>query len=410
MSSAPNNPPIRGYRTRLVYRELLDRIRRSHLPGDRLHRQVDLAREFGCSVHIVQRALAALVDQGWVTRSKRSGTFVARGQPTSRTVGLLCDFSPGAFLYTPMYREILCGISVRLMQDGVALRMMRSEPEEGAWLMDRRLASADLSELAGLIVVHAGAARTPKPLAAVGRSMPVVLLEAQEPIANCSTVNPDHVGGTQAAIRHLWELGHRRIGFSGSYYVRGLHDHREPRYDAYISEMRDRGIDPPREWILPAWTYHEWKHVAERFLSTAPTNRPTALLVRHATWLILHELEAGGVRIGIDLSAVALERLSGWSDWLTGNRNLAAFPGAATLPIDKIFDEFDSIGRRMASLTPTTARTDMLAMGQAAAEEVLRRWSDVTSRHRDITTPVQFRIGNTTCRPSETDPFFRQGG
>lgn len=66
----PRGPSWQAVRERLHRRILEGRWR----PGDRLPRDVDLAREFGCARGTVQRAMRALADAGLVVRRRRGGT------------------------------------------------------------------------------------------------------------------------------------------------------------------------------------------------------------------------------------------------------------------------------------------------------------------------------------------------
>lgn len=67
-----------------VRREIRRRILESvYLPGDRLPRDEDLARELGCSRATVQRAMKDLAASGTVERRRKGGTHV-RPNPISR--------------------------------------------------------------------------------------------------------------------------------------------------------------------------------------------------------------------------------------------------------------------------------------------------------------------------------------
>lgn len=59
-----------------------------------------------------------------------------------------------------------------------------------------------------------------------------------------SSVVPDDVGGTRQAIRHLVELGHRRIAYAGPAmsYLAG-HSSLADRHNTYLSEMSQNGLE-----------------------------------------------------------------------------------------------------------------------------------------------------------------------
>lgn len=58
-------------------------LRRLHAPGDRLPRDEDLAREFGCARSTVHRAMQDLAAAGLVERRRKGGTHV-RTDPVTR--------------------------------------------------------------------------------------------------------------------------------------------------------------------------------------------------------------------------------------------------------------------------------------------------------------------------------------
>ncbi|WP_209004151.1 UTRA domain-containing protein [Labrenzia sp. CE80] len=69
-----------------IQEEVLRRIRdRIWQPGTRIPKEMDLAKEFGCSRTTVNRALRELAESGVLERKRRSGTRVAL-HPIARTV------------------------------------------------------------------------------------------------------------------------------------------------------------------------------------------------------------------------------------------------------------------------------------------------------------------------------------
>jgi LacI family transcriptional regulator len=99
--------------------------------------------------------------------------------------------------------------------------------------------------------------------------IPYVIINGACPKEGCAVV-PDDIGGTQMAVRHLIELGHKRIAYSGPLptYLAGLgpraenlnlkeyrdcglevdvlasHSSLRDRYATFVSEMEAHGLEP----------------------------------------------------------------------------------------------------------------------------------------------------------------------
>lgn len=74
--------------TRVIWKMVRDRIHArilngTYQPGDRLPRDIDIARDFDCARTTVQRAMQDLSDSGLVERRRKGGTRV-RAEPVTR--------------------------------------------------------------------------------------------------------------------------------------------------------------------------------------------------------------------------------------------------------------------------------------------------------------------------------------
>lgn len=78
--------------------------------------------------------------------------------------------------------------------------------------------------------------------------VPVVLInsEADEDFDFLHSVTVDDQTGARQAVRHLIELGHRRIGYLG---VRNRPLSNERRQQGYLEALEEAGIEPRDEWI-----------------------------------------------------------------------------------------------------------------------------------------------------------------
>lgn len=97
----------------------------------------------------------------------------------------------------------------------------------------------------------------------------------------------DHVSGTYSLFEHLWQLGHRRIGFAGDL---GIVDFRI-RYEALLSCYREKGLNFEPEWLLSV-------------------SEPTLPGGRQAGNIMLNrDLDCTAMICGSDLTAIGMHRV-----------------------------------------------------------------------------------------------------
>jgi len=144
----------------------------------------------------------------------------------------------------------------------VTVDMSRHKPRSSelpAWKVD------------GVIILAACSAVTVGELEKM--NIPYVVVNGPSGLSGYSVV-PDDVGGTQCAIRHLVELGHRRIAYAGPP-VQHLAGHSSitDRHDTYLSEMKRHNLP-----IIPG--HDKPVTSATEFLkSVVLENNATAILV-----------------------------------------------------------------------------------------------------------------------------------
>lgn len=89
---------------------------------------------------------------------------------------------------------------------------------------------------------------------------------------NGSAVIPDDIEGTQRALTHLMDLGHRRIAYAGPTSEHRKHRSIEDRHNTYLSELDGHGLEPIAG-------HDKIFRSAPAFLSSAVLkNRATAIL------------------------------------------------------------------------------------------------------------------------------------
>jgi DNA-binding LacI/PurR family transcriptional regulator len=134
--------------------------------------------------------------------------------------------------------------------------------------------------------------------------VPVVALWQGGPLPGVDTVNVDNRAGVVAAVDHLTELGHRRLGFIGE----SLHGDVRERRAAFVDHLADLGMAPDDGHIVPAVTDPEAGADAFRRLMARP-DPPSAVVTATDNLAIgvLHAAHSLGLAIPDDLSVVGFD-------------------------------------------------------------------------------------------------------
>lgn len=215
---------------------------------------------------------------------------------TSRSVGfVLSDIS------NPLLSEIVHGAESVLRASGFSLLLTNSEdaPEFDA----DQIRQLSRRRLDGLIVLPAAERHddTSQALRAVG--MPVVVVDRDmPPEVPTSYVLSDHGEGMRAAVRHLLELGHRRIGVVVG---RDVRPSRERLRAIEVETDAASGVDV----VVATGTLsveHGRLAMAEMLDSGSP---PTAVVLGGNLLLVgaLEVLRARGIDVGPELSVVSCD-------------------------------------------------------------------------------------------------------
>jgi DNA-binding LacI/PurR family transcriptional regulator len=282
-------------------------MRRRSNPVKNAHgRQVtmdDVAREAG-----VSRALVSLVmrESPKVSEKRRTRVLaaaerlgyrpnaMARGLASrrTRTIGVLLND-----LRNPFFAEIMDGIFEAA--DELDYRLLIGTGRRQA-LGERRAVDAFFEHRAdGLLLV------SPRlPLAeilAIGRSTATVVVGRPIRAAHVDSVTNDDLAGGELAVRHLADLGHRRIA-----HIDGGRGAGGPaRRTGYLREMRRRGLAP--RVVSGEFTEAAGVRAAERLLHDGEL--PTAIFAANDLVAAgaLDRFEDAGLRIPDDISILGYD-------------------------------------------------------------------------------------------------------
>jgi LacI family transcriptional regulator len=214
---------------------------------------IDLAHAAGVSKSTVSLVLqgSSLVKEETRARVSRAmqdlGYVYNRGaanlrQAKSRIVGIIVNDLTNSF-----FAELAVGVDM-IVQSGGYVQFLGHSAED----VDRQgelIASMREHGVAGLIISPARGTQPSdlKPLVESG--LPVVLAMRNVPGAKVSSLLSDNVAGARAAVRHLLDLGHRRIAFLGGFADTQVFAERS---SGYREALAAAGLAPDDACIIPS--------------------------------------------------------------------------------------------------------------------------------------------------------------
>lgn len=279
--------------------------RRAVRPASNTRKAQRVAAEVGVSLPLVYEAMRA--DGGRVARETRERilkaaesigyqpSWGARVTARRRTdhIGIINAthytlFTAGIYplIFNDLTRLLGShGLSTQLVFDQVgdprAIEPLRDHRFDGALVLHELSAEARAS--------------------ATRARLPLVLINAVDPLGQFHQVVPDDAAGAMAATEHLLSMGHRRIVLVSAQDVPAPHFSVPRREAGYRRAMTGAGLNP--QVIAIRFDGHE--HAGEAVLACDP--RPTAIIVTddRVAFLMLQDLWRRRVRVPEDLSVIA---------------------------------------------------------------------------------------------------------
>lgn len=352
-------------------------------PGQQLPSEQQLCEQFGMSRGTVRQALARLREQGLIEAVAGRGSFVRSPDPAEpaerrRAVGVLVPS-----VARPYVASTLAGIEAALHEAGYSLVLansgVRHEQQDGRL---RRLLGEGVC---GLIVYPLDYDPEPAAFAQlVDGGFPVVLIDRYLPGLDVDAVTSDNVGGAFAAVSHLVELGHRRIGFicTDNVATTSIQERRQ----GYEQALRAGGLDVDDGLVLATLPVAPAAPVAA--VGTVPPSEHSVELIRG--FLDRPDRPSAVFAVHDAIAVQVFEAASALSLRVPDDLAVVGFddgPVAAShfVPITSVAQPFERIGHTAAQLlcarlAGTRTRTDT-ARVVLPTHLVLRRTS---AAHRAV--------------------------
>ncbi|MFV0401070.1 MAG: substrate-binding domain-containing protein [Oscillospiraceae bacterium] len=294
-------------------------------PGDKLLSEEEYAKLHGVSTITVRKALADLVTEGLIVRTKSKGTFVREpqeDQSASKLVALI--LSPEDY-YDISYMQIIKGAQRMMADNEYSLivewgdKDFESERATILKMIDR--------QVDGFLIYPFDPVQSRENYRLIkDAGIPYVQIDRYDIDASDYFVGCNNYEGGMLATRKLLELGHRSICFGAYQFF--LSSELE-RYDGFCSAMRQAGIELAHSHLLNGIDYDTLR---DQILA----GEVTALFCCNDKLAVkaVRQLMERGIRIPEDVSVM------GFDDW-EGNRDIP--------------------------MGLTTMRQDFAALGQMAA-------------------------------------------
>jgi DNA-binding LacI/PurR family transcriptional regulator len=334
-------------------------------PGARIPSERDLAERYGISRASVRESITELIEAGILFRTVGKGTFVSSELPAAAPPldihhrGISFAINEGVFNFVQTgYNRILAGVESVCREAGYRL-YFQSFGEGGA------NADADdaVSLPAGCVVVGGISRHVLDRFRETSTPYVLVDLLMSEGPSDHLAVRIDYASGTRAAMKHLYDLGHRTfgfIGFPGS-----------ERYRTYWQLLQEYGIpyDPRHVEFLSGLELQPGMVAgfdAMRRLM-AQGDLPTAIVVVNdfVALGVIEQLKMSGLRIPQDVSVVGFDDL-----------------GVKTVP------------------PLTTVRVDLQRVGRLAAQALFAKMNGEEAENNESVVPVELVVRKSTGPPA----------
>jgi len=256
-----------------VKQQLWSDIQRGRF-GERLPSENELAGLYAVSRMTLRRSIAELTGEGFLAARPGQGTFVLRqnrAREGARTIGLLVAWDVMKAASDPYFGSLFIALAAHLGQQGCLLTFA-TDPGQ---LVPQTPVMGERASIRPVDGVVAIAFDRDHVWSLANLRVPLVLADSP-PLPERSCVLPDNRAGIALAVRHLVELGHRRIA-----HVAGnpATTAGQERMLAWRESLAHHGLTADPALLEHGdFNLEQGRSAMERFLALPDDIRPTAVL------------------------------------------------------------------------------------------------------------------------------------
>lgn len=321
---------------RLKYESIRDQIKNmiksgALQPGSRLKNELDMAEEYGVSVITIRRAMMDLVADGYVSRRRGAGTFVANLPDASVCIDhkqkLIVMLLNQESYSTTSLVKIIEGAQKTLSRHGsnMLIDWNSSIPKISAVSIERMLQQ----QADGFLIYPYDPQQNREELQTIrDHGKPYVLLDRRDAFMPSLYVGSNNFDGGILATNALISQGHEKICFVGHLFF--LSSEQE-RYAGYLSALRSAGIQPCAHHLME-------KPNLAALTKLIRSGEITALFCvsDRIAERVVCALLAMGIRVPEDISVI------GFDDNI--------YTAECPVPLSTVRQNFELIGQRAAEL------------------------------------------------------------
>lgn len=192
---------------------------------------------------------------------------------------------------------------------------------------------------------------------------PIVLVNFWRTPTSLPVVRADNFVSARDAVRHLLDLGHRRIAFIGGTQNSGQSNQ---RLQGYMAALAEQGIQPPPEWLETGnFSHLSGLEAGKRLLNLR--ERPSAIFAASdmVAFGVMEAARTAGLRLPQDLSIVGYD---------------------------------DTEAAALADPPLTSIRPPLQRLAEAAVQELIARIENSSEQHSCIELPSQLVLRASTAR------------
>ncbi len=285
------NEPTHAVVARVIRQRILDS---KWLPGKSVPTHKELLKAFGVGDLTIRKAVATLVSDGFLTSTKRKGTYVTDTPPNLTHIGVVFPHSLASRSHWSPFYSALADEAENLAQSS-PYRASLYERTESSLALD-----AEAGKFAGLIFTSPPYGLADSPALANPR-IPRIAIMAQQQITGIpGIIWFDFRSFTEKAVEFLSVHGRRNIAMLTTV-APGSPD---SYADHFRASLAKRGIEIPSFWIQQ--NSPDLRSQIHLLMHAGQTRRPDALIVTEDTLLeqALAGLIAAGVRVPEDVEVV----------------------------------------------------------------------------------------------------------